>query len=43
VVSWNHRGTGGSERPADPNRVGIEEFVDDALSVMDHFGSTGPC
>jgi pimeloyl-ACP methyl ester carboxylesterase len=38
VVSWNHRGTGGSDRPTDPQRVGIEEFVEDALSVMDHFG-----
>lgn len=38
VLSWNHRGTGGSERPTDPSRVGIEEFVEDALSVMDHFG-----
>ncbi len=38
VVSWNHRGTGGSDRPADPNRVGIEQFVEDALSVMDHYG-----
>lgn len=38
VVSWNHRGTGGSARPADRSRVGIEEFVEDALSVMDHFG-----
>ena len=38
VVSWNHRGTGGSARPEDPMRVGIEEFVEDALSVMDHFG-----
>ena len=38
VVSWNHRGTGGSDRPVDPQRVGIEEFVEDALSVMDHFG-----
>ncbi len=37
VVSWNHRGTGGSERPEDPARVRIEEFVEDALSVMDHF------
>lgn len=37
VVSWNHRGTGGSDRPADPSRVRIEEFVEDALSVMDHF------
>jgi pimeloyl-ACP methyl ester carboxylesterase len=38
VVSWNHRGTGGSERPSDLSRTGIEEFVEDALSVMDHFG-----
>jgi pimeloyl-ACP methyl ester carboxylesterase len=38
VVSWNHRGTGGSERPAEPQRVGIDEFVEDALSVMDHYG-----
>jgi pimeloyl-ACP methyl ester carboxylesterase len=38
VVSWNHRGTGGSARPTDPDRVGIEEFAEDALSVMDHFG-----
>ena len=38
VVSWNHRGTGGSDRPSDPNRVRIEEFVEDGLSVMDHFG-----
>lgn len=38
VVSWFHRGTGGSERPADTDKVGVEEFVQDALSVMDHFG-----
>jgi pimeloyl-ACP methyl ester carboxylesterase len=38
VVSWNHRGTGGSARPEDPERVRIEDFVEDALSVMDHFG-----
>lgn len=38
VVSWNHRGTGGSERPRDVTRTGIEEFVEDGLSVMDHFG-----
>ncbi len=38
VVSWNHRGTGGSDRPADPKHVEIEHFVEDALSVMDHFG-----
>ena len=38
VVSWNHRGVGGSERPADPWRVGVEEVVEDAVAVMDHFG-----
>jgi pimeloyl-ACP methyl ester carboxylesterase len=38
IVSWNHRGTGGSDRPADPAHCGIDAFVEDALSVMDHFG-----
>lgn len=38
VVSWNHRGVGGSDRPADSGRCGIAEFVEDALSVMDAFG-----
>lgn len=38
VISWNHRGTGGSARPADPTHVGIEHFVDDAVAVMDHCG-----
>ncbi|KAA1425628.1 alpha/beta fold hydrolase [Nocardioides antri] len=38
VVSWNHRGVGGSDRPADKRHVEIERFVEDGLSVMDHFG-----
>jgi pimeloyl-ACP methyl ester carboxylesterase len=38
VVSWNHRGTGGSHRPRDPGHCGIEASVEDGLSVMDHFG-----
>lgn len=38
VISWNHRGTGGSERPADRDRVGIEHFVEDAVAVMDDAG-----
>ncbi|MBZ5733073.1 alpha/beta hydrolase [Nocardioides sp. TRM66260-LWL] len=42
VVSWFHRGVGGSDRPADPRRCGIEEFVEDGLSVMDHFGLERP-
>lgn len=38
VISWNHRGTGGSQRPADRNRVGIDAFVEDAIAVMDDAG-----
>ncbi len=38
VVSWNHRGTGGSARPADPEAVGIDRFADDAVALMDHLG-----
>jgi pimeloyl-ACP methyl ester carboxylesterase len=38
VISWNHRGVGGSERPVDPERVGVAEFVEDALAVLDHAG-----
>jgi len=38
VVSWNHRGTGGSDRPEDGSHCGIDSFVEDALSVMDSFG-----
>jgi pimeloyl-ACP methyl ester carboxylesterase len=38
VVSWNHRGTGGSDRPEVPTHCGIDAFVEDALSVMDSFG-----
>ncbi len=37
IVSWNHRGVGGSDRPADPSHVEIANFVEDGLSVMDHF------
>jgi pimeloyl-ACP methyl ester carboxylesterase len=35
VISWNHRGVGGSERPSDPDRVGIDAFLEDAVAVMD--------
>jgi pimeloyl-ACP methyl ester carboxylesterase len=38
VISWNHRGVGGSERPVDPTHVGIDAFVEDALAVMDDAG-----
>lgn len=36
VVSWNHRGVGGSDRPADPRRVDVRAFVEDAVAVLDH-------
>ncbi|WP_203337852.1 alpha/beta fold hydrolase [Nocardioides limicola] len=38
VVSWYHRGVGGSERPAKRTHVHIEHFVDDAIAVLDAFG-----
>lgn len=38
VYSWNHRGVGGSQRPADPDRVGQEVFVEDAVALLDHVG-----
>ena len=37
VVSWYHRGLGGSERPADPSRVRVEDHTDDARAVLDAF------
>lgn len=42
VVSWAHRGTSGSDRPLDIESVGVRQFVEDALSVMDHFGLERP-
>jgi pimeloyl-ACP methyl ester carboxylesterase len=38
VVSWNHRGVGGSARPDDPDRVEVSAFVEDALAVLDDAG-----
>ncbi len=38
VISWNHRGTGDSERPFDTEHVGIDAFAEDALAVMDDAG-----
>jgi pimeloyl-ACP methyl ester carboxylesterase len=38
VVSWNHRGVGGSARPADPERVDVTAFVEDAVAVLDDAG-----
>jgi pimeloyl-ACP methyl ester carboxylesterase len=38
VLSWNHRGVGGSARPADPAAVTMDEHVADAVAVLDHEG-----
>jgi pimeloyl-ACP methyl ester carboxylesterase len=38
VISWNHRGVGGSERPADRERVDVTAFVEDAVAVLDDAG-----
>jgi pimeloyl-ACP methyl ester carboxylesterase len=38
VVSWNHRGVGGSERPVDRDRVDVTAFVEDAVAVLDDGG-----
>lgn len=35
VASWYYRGTGGGERPTDPERITVDDHVQDALSVMD--------
>lgn len=37
VIGWNHRGVGGSARPAD-GRVDLDAFVEDALAIMDDAG-----
>jgi pimeloyl-ACP methyl ester carboxylesterase len=37
VVSWDQRGLGGSQRPADHGRVRVEDHADDARAVLDAF------
>ncbi len=38
VAGWNHRGGLGSDRPADPERITVEDHVDDAFALMDAMG-----
>ncbi|MBC6448885.1 alpha/beta fold hydrolase [Actinokineospora xionganensis] len=40
VLSWYHRGTMGSDRPADPDRISLDDHVADAIAVMDAAGVT---
>lgn len=35
VAGWNQRGVLGSDRPADPTRIEIEDHVEDAIALMD--------
>jgi pimeloyl-ACP methyl ester carboxylesterase len=39
LVSWYHRGTLGSGRPADARRVTLDDHVADALAVLDEAGA----
>ncbi|MCW2599901.1 MAG: hypothetical protein JWM02_1730 [Frankiales bacterium] len=38
TVTWYHRGTFGSARPADPERIRVEDHVEDMLALMDSRG-----
>jgi pimeloyl-ACP methyl ester carboxylesterase len=38
TVTWYHRGTFGSERPSDPDRIRVEDHVEDMLALMDDQG-----
>lgn len=38
VISWNHRGVGGSDRPSNLEHVGIDAITEDAVAVMDDAG-----
>jgi pimeloyl-ACP methyl ester carboxylesterase len=35
IISWNHRGTSGSDRPKDRSRVDLNAFVEDAIAILD--------
>lgn len=38
VITWDHRGLGGSDRPADESRITVSDHTDDFFAVMDAFG-----
>jgi pimeloyl-ACP methyl ester carboxylesterase len=38
VTTWYYRGTAGGDRPADPNRITVQDHVDDAVALLDHEG-----
>lgn len=38
AVTWYYRGTFGSQRPADPSRIRVQDHVEDAIALMDARG-----
>ena len=38
VMTWDHRGLGGSGRPSDESRINISDHTDDLFAVMDSYG-----
>ncbi|MDI3313128.1 MAG: alpha/beta hydrolase [Mycobacterium sp.] len=38
VMTWDYRGLGGSDRPADESRISIADHADDLFAVLDHYG-----
>jgi 3-oxoadipate enol-lactonase len=38
VVTWDHRGLGGSDRPADEDRITVEDHADDLMATMEAYG-----
>ena len=38
VMTWDHRGLGGSKRPCDESRINICDHTDDFFAVMDCYG-----
>jgi pimeloyl-ACP methyl ester carboxylesterase/predicted glycosyltransferase len=34
-ITWDPRGNGNSERPTDPESYGLQNYVDDAIAIMD--------
>jgi pimeloyl-ACP methyl ester carboxylesterase len=38
IVSWDHRGLGESERPADETHIAVRDHADDLVAAMDAFG-----
>jgi hypothetical protein len=42
TVTWYHRGTFGSARPADPSGLRTDDHVDDAVAVLDVLDERAP-